>query len=242
MILNNIEEILCSIKSEVQIKLEELKSKELKISWKEDKSILTEMDLYISDLVKSEFKEKYPAINFYSEEDQESTNYPVIILDPIDGTKEFAEGIGECAISLAVMYSEKLDDDRNFGWLYNPFTGFEVNSKFVKKHDFEYFEKLSCLVSRTEYSNGHYRDNRFDEFNVVPRGSIAFKLGLLSIGATDFIISLRNKNVWDIAAGTIILKKCGVSIFENGKKLETLPIREYQSELIWCVDKLKERI
>jgi myo-inositol-1(or 4)-monophosphatase len=90
------------------------------------------------------------------------------------------------------------------------------------------------LVSKSEWQKGLYKNIDESVVHLSPRGSIAYKLGLLAAGACDFIVSKKNKNIWDIAAGAILLEKRGFSFYERGIKIESLDKLEYFAPLLWC--------
>lgn len=222
----------------IQKKLSELLSdgKVLKSSTKEDRTLVTEVDLFVSHLMKEHFQES--GFNFFSEEEFDQLEFPTVILDPIDGTRELSSGIGECAVSLAVMKSHNLSDPENKAWIYNPHTGFSLSSlnAFVPARNF-YPDQLQTLVSRTEWKKGKYLESEKAKFNIAPRGSVAFKLGLLAAGACDFLISKDAKSVWDIAAGSILCERRGFNFYEKGKLIKSLDKMKYEAPLIWCREK-----
>ena len=194
-----------------------LTSEKMKSDFKKDQSLVTEIDLFVSELLKQQLSshDSYSQYSFYCEEDHAEYEFPCAILDPIDGTRELVNGRPECAVSLALMNSALLEDPRNYAWLYNPFSGFSLDSSvlFVSSLN-KSSQKTLAFVSRTEFHKGlfdHYLGH--SEFEITPRGSIAFKLGLLASGACDFVISLAPKNVWDIAAGTILCHQRGIYFY-----------------------------
>ena len=165
----------------------------LKVSSKTDKSFVTDLDLEISNTVKkaciesSFFDDDW---SFYSEEDIGERRFPALILDPIDGTRELVHGIPECVVSLAISSDSLIEDKKNFGWLYNPFSGFEIYSKDnLNLTDKVNNENLFGFVSRTEWIRGEFKKYHNVELNFAPRGSIAFKLGALASGYCDFVLS-----------------------------------------------------
>lgn len=231
--------ILEEVKSDIHCKISSFDHKSLKVSIKEDSSIVTDMDVYISDLFKTKLKNLYPNLNFYSEEDLSSFKFPLAILDPIDGTKEFAKGSDQCAISFGVYFSDRLDDERNFSWIYNFFNEFEVHSEQITEaSDLRPKEELKGLVSNSEFQCGLYEGLS----NVVPLGSIAYKLGLLAGGKCDFVVTKRPKNIWDIAAGTHICSKRGIYFY--GQKIESFRISDklFEPTMLWCLRQNREFI
>lgn len=221
-------------------------SNKIQVDLKDDKSFVTEIDLFISQLIKQKLAEnpKYSQYAFFCEEDFKAYTFPCAILDPIDGTRELVRGRPECAVSLALMKTPLIDDPSNFAWLYNPFSGFTLDTDipFVETID-KSTQKILTFVSRTEFHKGHY--NKYlnnSQIDITPRGSIAFKLGLLASGACDFIISLEPKNVWDIAAGTILCAQRGIHFYQNGKRINSLEEVTYAGALIWAPEFLAPTI
>lgn len=215
------------------------------VKTKDDNTLVTEVDFFISNLVENIFKNNkdYASYTFYSEEKNNIFSYPCIILDPIDGTKEMVNGVNECAISLSVLEGpsmiegvvEKKPMHLNWSWIYNPFTGFErgsFNNNFTLRVESEKKE-LFGLVSRTEWAKGTYGNME----NIHPRGSIAFKLGLLASGACDFVISTTPKNIWDIAAGTHLCVQQGIYLHSSSGVIESLDKALYKPPLLWCSSK-----
>lgn len=204
----------------------------VKKSTKPDKSPVTEIDQGISNFFKT-----HPLASglcFYSEEDFSELSFPALILDPLDGTKELLLGRPECATSAAWMHSADLNS-KHFAIIKNPFTGFTLTSMnqpnwISNNQNGPYFG----LVSRSEWEMGLDKKMMNDKFQLAPRGSIAFKLGLLASGACDFVVSMRPKNIWDIAAGTLLAHQRGMEFWSNGKKVTELSQTKFEAPLIWA--------
>lgn len=243
--INNIEIllILTKVKQEIRQYIDKIYSQKSSLSTylKEDNSIVTELDLFISKLFKEEFGKKYDFLNFYCEEDNDELKFPSIILDPIDGTKELAKNINECAVSFGIYFTPNFEDKRNFSWIYNPFTGFEIHSliefsKATKKLN----PVLLSYISRTEADKGNFTSN--DQVVYVPKGSIAYKLGLLASGACDFVFTKRPKNIWDIMAGSHLCYQRDIFLYQNGSILKSLGNSLVNNDIIWAEEEVWERI
>ena len=219
----------------------------LQINTKADKSFVTEIDLFVSKLLKEKLalEEKYKSYHFYSEEDFDVLKFPAAILDPIDGTRELVLQRAECAVSLALMKSASIYDPENYGWIYNPFSGFNLDSSmdFINVTN-KSSKKILGLVSRSEFEKGYFDSylNDVHKIDLSPRGSIAFKLGLLAASGCDFVLSLSPKNIWDIAGGTILCAQRGIHLYQNGVKLESLDQVRLDGILIWAPDSLAEEV
>lgn len=239
--------ILNTIKDDISQKFDQIFVEEelLEIKKKGDRSLVTNIDLFISDLFKGKFLAKFPELHFYSEEDQHSWGFPVLILDPIDGTKELSKGVGECAVSFGIYFSDDFNDQRNISWIYNPFTGVEINSiDHTKSMNRLSDAVLMSYVSRSEFEKGLYENLSKVEkdFVILPKGSIALKLGLLAAGSGNFAITKRPKNIWDIAAGTHICATRGIKLYQNGKLVTRITKEKFNNNLVWVSDIFKDRV
>ena len=217
----------------------------LSLSEKEDRSLVTEIDHLVSKIIKEKLllHPKYSSHAFFSEEDYDTLKFPCVILDPIDGTNELIKGRPECVVSLAIMNSSEIAGEKNYGWLYNPFTGFSLDSNNVfHSHLNRSSQQTLGLVSRSEWHKGHFHNIKNKNIVAVPRGSIAFKLGLLASGACDFVISSAPKNIWDIAAGTILLQRRGISFYCNRELVTHLDQVRYDATLLWCQSSLAPKL
>ena len=146
----------------------------------------------------------------------------VWVVDPIDGTKEFIEGVPQFSISIALVFKE----EPILGIIYNPakqelFSACKGNGSFFNEEPTNCLKdntKLTALVSRSEVKRGLW-DKYTDKFNKLkPVGSVAYKLGLIGAAKADIFVTLRPKNEWDICAGHCIVNESGgvlVDLFGN---------------------------
>ena len=234
-------EKISTIKSQVVLLANKLNQKingQVVHHFKDDGSEMTHLDQDIHDLLK---KILDPPI--LSEEGEHLLNFPTYVLDPIDGTRDLSMGLAECAVSLAYLYGPNIKDAH--GLIFNPFTGFSIST-----HD-EFSSLLTkpvtqvapwCgVVSRSEYEKGLFRfvaGN--DQVRVVPRGSIAFKLGLLASGACDFVVTLQPKSIWDIAAGTILCSQRGIKLYASRGEISSFNSIRFSGPLLWCRPELRD--
>ena len=174
-----------------------------------------EADQYLSEFIGGEF----PDDGWLSEETVDTKERleksRVWIVDPLDGTKEFIEGIPHFSISIALVE----DGHPVIGIVYNPCTeemfyaekekGSYLNGSNVKISIKEKLIDSSIVVSRSEYRKklwDAYKEN-FSEIN--PIGSVAYKLGLVGANQYDIFSTVAPKNEWDICAGDCIIKEAG---------------------------------
>ena len=204
------------------------------VQFKQDGSPVTELDLFLSSHIELIMQDNYPEATFYSEEKFDEWKFPLVALDPLDGTREYIEGRDEWAISVGLFQSENFEGE---GWVYNPKCSEEFTQDVVP---YEFHTKSSYLgeVSRSEYNKQLFQ-RFYDEgkFVIKPVGSIAYKLARLAYQNSDFVVSLRPKNIWDIAGGTLICKKAGLKFYSQGKEVTTVQ-KLYEPPLIWCHEEL----
>jgi myo-inositol-1(or 4)-monophosphatase len=238
---------------------DELIKKEIKL----DRSVVTKLDFIFSDLIKNSLKKLsyFDQTLFISEEDFAGTlQFPAFILDPIDGTKDLIHKTGEAVISLAYFQTQNIHDPHNWGWVYNPFNGLDLYSKGPSRHMAQVCIKeikkmKTVLMSKSEYQK-IYRsigdENKFQHYlqdllinqsiQILAYGSIAYKLALLSMGIGDYVVSFRPKNIWDLSAGTILLKNKNILMYENFQQIDVLSKIKYDSPLAWCLNEDVERV
>lgn len=202
------------------------------IQFKQDGSPVTELDLFLSSHVETLMEEHFSGVTFYSEEKFSDWEFPLLALDPLDGTREYIEGRPEWALSIGLFATEQFEGE---GWVYNPLT----NECFDRPQVLPFPKKSTYRgeVSRSEWKQGLFTNKFNERFELSAVGSIAYKLGRLSYGKCDYVVSLRPKNIWDIAGGTLLCKEAGFKFYAEGK--EVTDVRKlYQPPLIWCREEL----
>ena len=208
-----------------------------KIQIKNDGSPVTELDLALSRLLEDMALEFYPEVTFYSEEKYSDWKFPLLAIDPLDGTREYIRNRPEWAVSVGHFESSAFSGE---GWVYNPVTK-ELYQSEMLPVSFKVKPQYSGEVSHSEWNKGQYQLLKSEKFKLTPVGSIAYKLGRLAAGQVDFVISLAPKNIWDIAGGTLLCQKSKIKFYSQGKEVtEVLPT--YLPPLIWCHEELFEEL
>ena len=165
-----------------------------------------------------------PNYGWLSEETVDSperlTKDRVWIVDPLDGTKEFIEGVPHFVVSVALVEN----GNPIVGVLYNPVTaetftaakgeGAELNGEEIQCTTEDNVGNMVILNSRSETRQGLWApyDGTFGELRAI--GSVAYKLGLTAAGQADIFASLRPKNEWDICAGNCIINEAGGKLID----------------------------
>lgn len=155
------------------------------------------------------------------------------VVDPIDGTRSFANGVGEFTISVALL----VDNEPALASVLNPVTsehfqaavgkGAFLDGKPLVPQGQTAIDGASLLAS-----SGEMRKRRWDQ--AIPEaafttiGSLAYKLALVAAGRFSGLISLRSCHDWDIAAAVLLLRESGAFIGDG----EGLPIHLNKPSLI----------
>ncbi len=204
--------------------------------FKADGSPVTTLDLKLSQVVEEVQQTHFSDVIFYSEENFKEWGFPVLAVDPLDGTREYIAGLPDWVVSIGLIQNQ---DFQGEGWIYNPQTGeCFANSKLI---NFCPKDTYQGEVSRSEFSRGLYRDFSNPKFMIKPKGSIAYKLGRLSQGKIDFVVSLTPKNIWDIAGGTLLCHQAGLKFYSQGKLVKTAQ-PTYAPPLVWCHEELSSEL
>jgi myo-inositol-1(or 4)-monophosphatase len=183
-------------------------------------------DKYLFNFLLSEF----PDDGWLSEETVDTyerlDKTRVWIVDPLDGTKEFIEGIPHFAVSIALVYK----NEPVVGVIYNPATdemfscqrgkGVYLNGDKVFVSQKTNLSNSSITVSRSEVKRNEWEPYRNEFKSINPIGSVAYKLALVSSGNYDIFTTIAPKNEWDICAGDCLVSEAG-GVFKtiNDKKI-----------------------
>lgn len=138
----------------------------------------------------------------------------VWIIDPIDGTKEFIQGIDEFVTVVALVVQQQVE----VAVTYNPVRrellyacrgqGAFCNAQPIHVSPRSELPGALVLASRSETGRGEW-DRFRDVLTVRPMGSVAYKLAQVAQGTCDLTFSLVPKNEWDICAGTLLVTEAG---------------------------------
>ncbi len=209
--------------------------------WKSDGTRVTAVDVAISENIFRELGAQFPADQFFSEELAE-TDAPIPVtahfswvLDPIDGTNNFALGIPHCAISLALcergdpVYGVVYDLSRRT--LMHGGPGFGV-------HDGEREVRVSTAPFTKETLVGFH--SPFDkallpmasgvlsQFKIRGLGTATLHLAYVAEGILDGCVDF-NVKIWDLAAAIPLVRAGGGEVqFLNG---EQLPMKTFDLKM-----------
>jgi myo-inositol-1(or 4)-monophosphatase len=146
----------------------------------------------------------------------------VWVVDPLDGTREFVQGIPEWCVSVGLVEAGQ----PVAGGLLNPATGELIlgaaglgvtrNGEPVRIATRTRLEGARILASRSEVRRGEWAGYLPAGFEVVPTGSVAYKLGRVAAGLADATWTLTPKHEWDVAAGCALVLAAGGALRSDG--------------------------
>lgn len=178
---------------------------------------VTEADEAIDALLRELLPQ--PGDGWLSEETADTaerlTKDRVWVVDPLDGTREFVEGIPEWCVSIGLVENgeavaggilNRVMDQRVAGSLE---TGVTLNGEPVRVRDIDSVNGAEVLASRSEVRRGEWDDFQEGPIIVRPMGSVAYKLSLVAAGLADATWTLTPKNEWDVAAGAALVAAAG---------------------------------
>ncbi|WP_041397410.1 inositol monophosphatase family protein [Spirochaeta africana] len=194
------------------------------IDFKSEADLVTRADREVEDFIASQLRAAYPWVHFVGEETAAEMDYrsgEAFVLDPIDGTTNYVHGLPYFAISLAylrdgvpqaaVVYAPALDA------LYSAESGQGAllnNEPIRASQNDDPGHSLAVtgfvnLRSRVQPDNlaafGHVA---YQVRSVLRLGSAAVDLCYVADGKMDFFWE-HGLNVWDVAAGALIVQEAG---------------------------------
>jgi len=208
----------------------------LQVSSKGPGDFVTSADKRTEKILIEELQKAHPEYGIVTEETgiiNKSNTKNRWIIDPIDGTFNFMNGIPQFAIS--VGYEE--ENEIKCGVIFNPILnemfyaekgkGAYMNNSRVRVSNKKKI-KDSLIVTGGPKGSSKMKEKIFSEYinvsnnvaNVRKFGSAALDIAYVACGRFDGYWQ-RELNYWDIAAGIIILKEAGgfIDFFEEDKNL-----------------------
>jgi len=201
---------------------------EYEVKMKEIGNPVTEADIAADDILKKILTTEFTDYGWLSEETRDTphrlTKKRIWVVDPIDGTKEFVEGISNFVVSIGLVE----DGKPILGVIHNPISKdtytaingggvfFNGNQTTISKKT--EFSQMSMLNSRSETRQGLWESYTPYFKELIPIGSIALKLAMVAAHQTDMVASLKPKNEWDICAGHCLINEAGGILLTVGGK------------------------
>jgi myo-inositol-1(or 4)-monophosphatase len=97
-------------------------------------------------------------------------------------------------------------------------SGVTLNGQSAKVKDKRDLVGATVLASRSEVNRGEWKPFENAPFEIIPMGSVAYKMARVSAGLDDITFTLVPKNEWDVAAGWLLVEAAGGQVIDkNGQ-------------------------
>ncbi len=189
--------------------------------------LVTEADVACEAFLRSALAQMYPSVELWGEEsNRRPTGDYFWLVDPIDGTTNYAHGVAYCSVNIALQHG----DDTLLGvtyhlgldWIFfaRPGEGAWVRKPHGHEHRLQVNTaatlRAAVLITGFPYHRAEAEDNNSAEFaHFMPRtsgvrnlGSAALDLAHVAMGAAAGYWE-GWLNPWDLAAGTLIVREAG---------------------------------
>ena len=195
--------------------------------------LVTNVDLEVEEKIKDYLTKKTPDISIHAEESGKliKTSELTWCIDPLDGTTNYSHGYPFFGTSIGLLYK----NNPILGSISVPYLN-ELYSACIGKGAYCNDKEIrvsntstlfdSLLVTGFSYDRFDIEDNNYAEFcylthktrGVRRGGAAAVDLAFVASGKVDGYWE-RGLEIWDLAAGAIIVKEAGgvVSDYPNGE-------------------------
>ena len=184
----------------------------LQVSKKGPNDFVTKTDKQVEKILIEELSKTKKNFSFLAEESGSIKNKDkenIWIIDPIDGTTNFLHGIPHFAICIAHQSKGEILS----GLIFDPI---KDEMFFAEKDKGAFLNNQRLRVSKKNllddclFSSNH-EGVKFSDLNMRYSGCAALDLAYVAAGRLDGFFH-NNINLWDVAAGEILVKEAGGSV------------------------------
>ena len=220
----------------------------VKATLKNDTELVTAADIHCQKIIIDRIKENYPDHGFIAEEGTAGAMFKQSprgeeqfwwVIDPIDGTNNFAHGLLCFAVSIAVMHQGR----PLVGVIFDPAT----ESMFTAVKDGESQLNSRIIQAGEDALNLHSSvglDSHYDDgvpgwtCEIMQRtrfrnlGTTAMHLAYVAKGSLVATI-VNTPKLWDIAAGALIAERAGAAVTDlQGNEIFPLDLDSYEGRIL----------
>jgi len=218
----------------------------IKASIKNSRELVTQTDIRCQQIIVARIKETYPDYGFIAEEGGEGKIFKQLprvaepiwwVIDPLDGTNNFAHRILAFTVSIAAMY----EGEPVVGVIFEPttesmFTAVkggeaQLNGRRITASD-ETMNEFSSVGLDSHFDEGVpawaceiMQRTRFRNF-----GTTALHLAYVAKGGLIATV-VSDPKLWDVAAGALIAETAGAIVSDRqGGKIFPIDLDSYEGQ------------
>jgi myo-inositol-1(or 4)-monophosphatase len=218
----------------------------IKTSVKNGNELVTQADSKCQKIIIDRIKETFPDHGFIAEEGSEGKFFKQFprgdepiwwIIDPIDGTNNFAHHILLFGVSIGVMY----EGNPIIGVIFEPATESmysatksgpaQLNGRRISVSE-ESIDKFSSVGLESHYENGvpNWICELMQRTRFRNLGATTIQLAYVAKGGFAATIASTPK-IWDLAAGAVIAESAGAIITDwKGNKIFPVDLNGYEGQ------------
>ncbi len=192
-----------------------LRNEGVRYGRKEGWELVSEADILAAEMLHEALTKPFPDSGWLSEEhtdtDHRLDKERVWIVDPIDGTREYLQGIPEYSISIGLV----IDGSPALGVVYNPAAD-RMSAAICIWAEERPAKKLLPVTFEALVGRG---EAQYNNIPPLPRGatsrgvgSVAYRLALLAEGEGDLVVTGTGRSEWDVAAGAALCLAAGLRV------------------------------
>ncbi len=212
-------------------------------------NLVTEVDKGCQELIKNKISDRFPDHSIIGEEDEDSSISNISeftwVVDPIDGTTNFANGLPNFSISIGLLKNS----EPIAGSIWIPWPNENRCLIFsTAKDEGSWIDNRKIDINNPQFSLGEGAISSYSSFspifgnksrkikpmNIRLRGdkrvigSVAYEMAMLTKGVISFAL-LGPAFIWDFGAGLLLIKEAGGIVLELDNNYE--PKSEFTSFL-----------
>ncbi|WP_264211671.1 inositol monophosphatase family protein [Leisingera thetidis] len=186
---------------------------------------VTEADLAVNTMLEDMLQQARPGYGWLSEETEDSaarlTRDRVFIIDPIDGTRSFAEGSRTWAHSIAIAERGEVTTaviylpQRDLMYTAAKGQGAACNGSLIQVSSGAELASAEVLAAKPNLQAHHWLGGTPPAFIRCYRPSLAYRLAKVADGRFGAMLTLRPSWEWDIAAGDLLIREAGGMITDR---------------------------
>ncbi|AHD02492.1 inositol monophosphatase family protein [Leisingera methylohalidivorans] len=180
---------------------------------------VTEADLEVNAMLEDLLQRARPGYGWLSEESEDNDarllREKVFIIDPIDGTRSFAEGSRTWAHSIAVAEHGEVTaaviylPQRELMYTAAKGQGADCNGGPIHVSRATDLSRTEVLAAKPNLQAHHWLGGSPPAFICSYRPSLAYRLAKVADGRFGAMLTLRPSWEWDIAAGDLLIREAG---------------------------------